>query len=291
MNEVRAISFLLVLVILIAGGCSKKVSPKSGEEEWRDEISQDIELALQEELQAQKERHPERALTPKEESHWIAMIYSIQNRLEAKGRHKLMPGELFKTKRRINDFARRTYQHYFSLPRHIENDLNKLVVEIDKKIIALNQPETRDYSDIIEIPIEREKLSFKLAFRWPTFKKRITCGYGERIHPITGRRSFHDAIDLGGRTGDLILATEAGRVVYIGQKRFSGKLVIIEHANGYRSYYAHLSDFLTAKGMYVEKGQPIALMGTTGRSTGPHLHFKISKNGQALDPTVVLPRM
>jgi len=281
--RIRILALLAILSIpLLFCSCAKTVA-------LPDTVDEDINAALQEERAEASSRISAREMTRKEESNWIAMIMSIHRRLdiqEEKG--TLSSEELFSVKRRLNRYAQQSYDYYAKLPSHLEIDLTRLTVRIDRALIELNQIHEKQYAGIIEIPIERESSLYGFTLRWPVFEPRINCDYGPRIHPITGKPSFHDAIDLAGSTGELVLAAEHGRVVYTGRKNHAGNLVIVDHGNGFRTYYAHLNDFLTVRGMLVTKGQPLGTIGSTGRSTGPHLHFKISLNGNSVNPLELL---
>lgn len=110
-------------------------------------------------------------------------------------------------------------------------------------------------------------------------KGRFTSGYGQRW----GR--LHGGVDLAAATGTQIKAADNGTVSFVGESGSYGLLVKIDHGNGYVTYYAHCSGFLVNEGDAVQKGEPIALVGSTGNSTGPHCHFEIRYNDEQLDPT------
>jgi murein DD-endopeptidase MepM/ murein hydrolase activator NlpD len=95
---------------------------------------------------------------------------------------------------------------------------------------------------------------------------------------------MHEGIDIATPIGTPIHSSDHGRVVFVGEKRGYGKCIIVDHSNGYRTLYGHLNAFFAKEGDIVVKGETIAESGNTGRSTGPHLHFEIQKNGQAVDP-------
>ncbi len=107
--------------------------------------------------------------------------------------------------------------------------------------------------------------------------KGLTSLYGTRVHPITGKRHLHGGIDYRGRTGDAVIATADGVVKYSAMNRESGfgNLVTLVHANGFMSRYGHLSKRTVKVGDYVQKGQKIGEIGSTGRSSGPHLHYEV----------------
>jgi len=123
------------------------------------------------------------------------------------------------------------------------------------------------------------------VFAWPVDGPRgVNSNFGTRTHPITGRRDFHSGIDLRAAHGAPILAAEAGTVIASEFRRGHGNTVIINHGNGVHTLYAHNSRNLVTVGQQVERGQRIALAGSTGFSTGPHLHFEVIINGQHVNP-------
>lgn len=114
---------------------------------------------------------------------------------------------------------------------------------------------------------------------------RITSRYGYRRNPFTGRgREMHSGVDLKGRRGEAVKTTATGRVTYAGYMGAYGNVVMVKHNNGYETRYAHLSRLKVRKGQYVEVGTIIGLLGSTGRSTGPHLHYEVMKGGKKLNP-------
>ncbi len=123
------------------------------------------------------------------------------------------------------------------------------------------------------------------AVRTPLDNMHITSPFGYRIHPILGRRIFHHGIDLRGRTGTRVYAVSSGIVIKARNSGNGyGKEVRIRHSNGMITQYAHLSRILVRRGRRVRKGQLIGKVGSTGRSTGPHLHFGVMKNGKWVNP-------
>lgn len=132
-----------------------------------------------------------------------------------------------------------------------------------------------------------EQTQVKLAgtpTEWPTLSKRITSNFGYRSDPFSGRAAFHAGIDIAGKTGDPIYAAGAGKVVTVASDNSHGKYIVIEHPEGLESWYLHLSKMTISVGDQVSKGQEIGKLGSTGRSTGPHLHFEILKKGKTIDP-------
>lgn len=113
---------------------------------------------------------------------------------------------------------------------------------------------------------------------------RITSGFGPRIHPVTGEQSFHKGVDIAVPVGTAVKTPYAGTVVKAGEGEHLGKYVMIEHPGGYRSVYGHNSSLSVQPGDTVAAGATIAQSGNTGRSTGPHVHFGLFKDGKAIDP-------
>ena len=112
----------------------------------------------------------------------------------------------------------------------------------------------------------------------------VTCAYGWRIHPIWGDKRFHTGVDLAGNQGDPIYAIASGTVTTASYSDAYGYNVSISHGNGYGSMYAHMTNYIVSAGDYVSQGQVIGYVGSTGWSTGPHLHFEIYVNGSTVNP-------
>ena len=122
-------------------------------------------------------------------------------------------------------------------------------------------------------------------FMWPSNTTRVTSPYGYRIHPVTGRQKFHSGVDIGAPYGTNIYAANSGTVVVAGYNTGGyGNYVIINHGGGYSTLYAHCSSLRVSRGQQVQRGQVIANCGSTGMSTGPHIHFEIQLNGKTTNP-------
>lgn len=117
---------------------------------------------------------------------------------------------------------------------------------------------------------------------------RMTSGFGERIHPITRVISMHEGIDLSGTIGAPIKSTANGIVVFAGQNQGYGNVIKIQHEHGYMTVYAHLSKIQVSNGQLVHAGDIIGSLGSTGRSTGPHLHYEVRYNNMPVNPTSYL---
>ena len=116
---------------------------------------------------------------------------------------------------------------------------------------------------------------------------RVSSGFGERFHPILGYTRFHAGVDLAAGYGSPIVAAADGRVVSAGWSGGYGNLVKIAHAGGIQTMYGHMSRIVAAAGSMVHQGQLIGYVGSTGLSTGPHLHYEVLKNGRAVNPLSV----
>ncbi|HET9122451.1 MAG TPA: M23 family metallopeptidase [Acidiferrobacteraceae bacterium] len=125
---------------------------------------------------------------------------------------------------------------------------------------------------------------------WPVAGGWITSPYGARVDPFTGHPGFHPGVDIADPMGTPIHAMAAGVVTWAGWNGGYGKLVRIDDGSGRSTYYGHTSKILVTLGELVKKGQVIALVGSTGRSTGPHLHFEVHQNGETINPTHYLMR-
>jgi len=113
---------------------------------------------------------------------------------------------------------------------------------------------------------------------------RVSSGFGNRKDPFTGGRAFHSGIDFPAPRGTAVLSAGYGKVSFVGEKSGYGNVVEITHSNGLITRYGHLSAFLVKEGQIVDTGTPIAKVGSTGRSTGPHLHFEVRRKDVAVDP-------
>lgn len=159
------------------------------------------------------------------------------------------------------------------------NELSSDELSVGQKIFIPGA--TLDAKTLRQAMGETFKIPIKAKFRW-------TSPYGARIDPIKGTKSYHKGTDMACPTGTPVYASLYGRVSFTGVSNIYGNYVIISHDNGYQTLYAHLSKILTKKGQWVEQGSKIGLVGNTGYSTGPHLHFSVYKNGKSINPMSVI---
>ncbi|WP_241302074.1 M23 family metallopeptidase [Burkholderia stabilis] len=137
------------------------------------------------------------------------------------------------------------------------------------------------YYDLDGVPLAGTR------FAMPVAATRISSHFGARVHPVSGARHVHSGVDLAAPAGRAVHASERGVVTFIGtEPRGYGKYVVIRHAGGYASYYAHLSAFepTLRTGARVERGQRVGAVGSTGTATGPHLHFEVRRHARLVDP-------
>lgn len=123
---------------------------------------------------------------------------------------------------------------------------------------------------------------------WPA-EGPITSPFGWRTHPIFGTQRYHSGIDIGADYGDAVLAADGGVIIFADWMGGYGKAVIIEHGNGISTLYGHNSELVVSEGQRVRKGEMIAQVGSTGYSTGPHLHFEVRQDGSPVSPMNYLP--
>ena len=131
---------------------------------------------------------------------------------------------------------------------------------------------------------ETGKSAQKLLMKTPIDGARISSGFGRRKHPILGYNVAHRGVDFAAPKGTPIYAAGNGTIEIKGRKGAYGKYILIRHANGFKTAYAHLSKFKKIPGGRVKQGRIIGYVGSTGRSTGPHLHYEILKNGKRINP-------
>jgi murein DD-endopeptidase MepM/ murein hydrolase activator NlpD len=159
----------------------------------------------------------------------------------------------------------------------VAQDLAKVLAELDDRKRKLVLLET--------LIMERDLKSHSVPEGWPLITGGVvTSKFGYRRHPITGRSSMHKGIDIAGKRGSDIVAMADGLVIFSGRKSGYGNIVEIRHANGLETRYAHNQRNVVKEGDLIRKGQVIAKLGSTGRSTGPHVHFEVRRNGEAVDP-------
>lgn len=173
----------------------------------------------------------------------------------------------------------------------VNNKLRDQDVQIALQALMKKVQITEDiYNETESIFLKQSVLKDTLPDLYPVNVGYNSSSYGWRIDPILGIRSFHEGLDFSAAEGDQIKATAAGMVIATGKTPDYGNYVKIKHGGGIETRYAHASQILVKKGDLVSKDEVIALVGNTGRSTGPHLHYEIRFNGRSLDPRKYLKK-
>ena len=166
-----------------------------------------------------------------------------------------------------------------SLKSQVAKDNAALEAEID----ALNEEANRLVEEIKRL--QGDQAYAGGTFAWPSASStRVTSEFGNRIHPILKVNKLHTGLDIGAASGTKVLAANSGTVIKAGWNNSYGNLVMIDHGGGIVTLYAHNSKLLVSTGDVVARGQTIALVGSTGNSTGPHIHFEVRVNGQYQNP-------
>ncbi len=163
--------------------------------------------------------------------------------------------------------------------------LNK-IIQLKGKI-DFDYDTHKELKDLVQL---KDELYLNTPSIYPAYG-RISDPYGWRTHPITGKRSFHNGLDIGNKTGTPIYAVADGKVSSTGQQKYFGKFIGISHKFGYQTNYAHLHKIHVKKGEEVKRGQIIAEMGDSGRSTGSHLHFEVLRYNKYRNPYKYLNKL
>ena len=164
-----------------------------------------------------------------------------------------------------------------------------LVRELDRLQRSLNDRAHK--LEVLEELLRRRALDDETTISGRPVKHGwISSTFGTRIDPFTGKKKFHRGIDFAGRAGSEVLAVAAGVVVASEWQHGYGNVVEIRHPGGYITHYAHNRENLVKVGDRVEKGEPIAIMGSTGRSSGPHVHFEVRRDGKVINPARFIGR-
>ena len=136
----------------------------------------------------------------------------------------------------------------------------------------------------IRLYMEKERDVYRATPQGTPVNGKLSSGFGMRLHPKYGRELFHSGIDLAADNGTPVHATADGIVSFSGWSKGNGNIVVIEHGHGFSTVYAHNTKNLSKIGQTVKRGQEIATTGSTGVTTGPHVHYEIWKNGKCVDP-------
>lgn len=156
-------------------------------------------------------------------------------------------------------------------------DLDRLAAHIDQRESQL---------EVLESLLTSRKLEKEIALTGrPLEKGFLSSPFGRRADPFTGRIAWHEGVDFAGKAGADFLSVGPGIVTWAGERHGYGKMVEINHGGGYTTRYAHGKSLTVKVGDMVKKGQPLGKIGSSGRSTGPHVHFEVRLNGKAVNPS------
>jgi murein DD-endopeptidase MepM/ murein hydrolase activator NlpD len=181
-------------------------------------------------------------------------------------------------------FNNQYYEHLTKL------NTSTILIETTRKTDDISKQlyiQSKSYDDLMSLIKNNEKKLQHIPAIQPILNKdltRIASGFGYRIDPIYRTRKFHQGMDFTAPTGTDIYTTGNGVVEFVGWKQGYGNTVILDHGFGYETLYAHLYKSLVRKGQKVRRSDIIALVGNTGKSTGPHLHYEVRLNGRPVDP-------
>lgn len=161
------------------------------------------------------------------------------------------------------------------------------VLDVASMVDDLNQRvdiRTAQFSELENVLMGRQLSAYIMPSGRPVREGYISSYFGERMDPFNGEEAFHRGIDFASEAGTDVLAVAAGIVTFAGPREGYGYLVEINHGNGYVTRYGHAARTLVTVGDEVERGQAVAIVGSTGRSTGPHVHFEVVKDGHQINP-------
>tara|TARA_Y100001935_G_scaffold184714_1_gene153316 strand:+ start:20718 stop:21629 length:912 start_codon:yes stop_codon:yes gene_type:complete len=285
-NKIIAISGLKFWIIGVLGLClvliwsGYKIGIHYNKEILTKALSQELENFISsEELNLTQLRETQDADMDALAFH-IGHLQARLMRLDALGSRlvslgKLDPGEF--------DFSRlsplggiETEQTSIHNGKELELDLERIQQAINDREVKLQMLE--------ENLLGTELLYELLPSGSPIKKGWISSLYGKRIDPFTGKRAFHHGVDYAGKKGTKVFAVASGIIIRSEKVKGYGNVIEIEHPDGISTLYAHNDKNLVNEGDVVEKGQVIALLGNTGRSHGPHVHFEVRKNGKIVNP-------
>jgi murein DD-endopeptidase MepM/ murein hydrolase activator NlpD len=155
-------------------------------------------------------------------------------------------------------------------------------VEVDR-LLKLSQFELEKYEEVENLlETYKDRLDHTPSI-WPV-KGWFSCGFGMRDDPFTGYRTMHRGVDIANHIGTPVVATADGVVKQIGQVGNMGRMITIDHGYGFVTRYGHLSKYMVNRGQRIKRGEIIGYMGNSGKTTGPHLHYEVWRNGQAKNP-------
>jgi len=164
------------------------------------------------------------------------------------------------------------------------------MVSVAKKLDILSKQvyvQSKSYDEVVKMVLGKEKMLASIPSIQPVANKNLkmtASGWGMRMHPIYRIPRFHYGMDFTAPTGTVVFATGNGIVKEVGREGGYGNTILIDHGYGYETLYGHLSRINVKVGQSINRGDIIGLVGSTGASVGPHLHYEVMKNGQKVNP-------
>lgn len=276
----QVISIVLVLIIVPVLLTLLLILPQSGGEQQSKELSLPAKLRLSFFNNPQKHLDAYAAIMGEMQARMMRLDAQTERLLSLSGEQK----EVIEN---VMDLKRPNLGGPFILEQpkneaELKKNIDQLMAEIEFQT---------EYLDALEAKIlQKSVYKDMLPNSSPVDAAYNSSSYGWREDPFNGRRAFHEGLDFTANTGTPVYAAADGVVSVAGANGGYGKMVQIEHGSGLETRYAHTSKILVKVGQRVAKGEVIAYVGNTGRSTGPHLHYEIRLNGNALDPRKYLSK-
>lgn len=211
----------------------------------------------------------------------LAELQAASTRLDALGERLVHLGQLDPDEFNFNQPAP------LGGPEMVINEGHTNALEVDQSINRLSQVLSSQFArlDALQLLLLDRNLEHeRTPAGWPVSSGWISSGFGERNDPFTGKKARHEGLDFAGIRGSEVIAVASGAVTWSGSRRGYGKLLEIDHGNGYITRYAHNDQLLVKAGDRITAGQEIAKMGSTGRASSPHVHFEVLYKGKAVNP-------
>lgn len=207
-------------------------------------------------------------------------IENKRNLIDKKNEMQRLVRSIYTEKNKISERQKDEKKLYAQL-KYRRKEYEKQILELEKSSRELERV-------ILSKTKKKTKFRGSGSFDWP-IRGRITSRFGYRRHPLWGGRHLHTGIDIAAPYGDPIRSSDTGEVIFTGWWDGYGKAVVIDHGRNLSTVYAHLSRIYVKVGERIGKGQILGLIGSTGYSTGPHLHFEVRKKGKPVNPIKYLP--
>jgi murein DD-endopeptidase MepM/ murein hydrolase activator NlpD len=159
----------------------------------------------------------------------------------------------------------------------------ELPVELDR-VLADGKTTQRDLGELLEYFHDAQRMLSNTPSLRPARSQWVTSSFGRRQDPVHGGLALHKGLDISGSIGTEVFAPADGTVIFVGRRGGYGNVIVVDHGYGLQTHYAHLSKFRCTVGDHLRRGDTLADMGSTGKSTGPHLHYEVRRYGRPLDP-------